>query len=440
MMNLHFEQDAPYWHRAVPLEESEGGPLPGKADIVVVGAGFTGLSCALELARLGRDVLVLDAKAPGFGASTRNGGMIGWGHRQSLSSLSKRYGEDAAKAILAEGPASLSFTLGLIEREGIDCEFQRTGRFLGAASPRHFESVRRDAEQVFQPLGVDCRVVPLEDQGEETAAEVYCGGVVFEDHGALHPGKFHAGLLAAARKAGVRVEGHAAVIGLAHGEGGWTITTARGVVGAGEIVYAANAYGGGFSEAFKRFQRRLLPIPSFLIATETLGENRIRALMPGGRCYVDTRSSHSYYRSSPDGTRILWGGRASLNPLPEPTAKQRLIQHMTSVFPSMQDVRIEECWTGFVAFTRDVIPHLGRMDGVWFAGGYCGSGVAMAPYLGWLLAQKIAATDRAGSAFDATAMGSFPPYRGAPWFLRGIELWHRWKDRRDGVLAPIDWR
>jgi len=439
-VTLHFEKDAPFWHQAAPLDERVGDELPGKVDIVIIGGGFTGLSCSLELARLGRNALVLEAKEPGFGASTRNGGMAGWGHRASLENLTKDYGEDAARAIMMEGPASLTFVLNLIKREGIECKLKNTGRFLAAASPKHFERLKREVETIFQPLGVACRVVQPEDQGEEIASDVYCGGVVFEDHCGLHPGLFHQGLLAAARTAGARVEGHAAVTGLSRTDEGWAVTTKRGSVSAKEVVFAANGYAAQFSKALKPFADSLLPLPSFIIGTERLGSNMVKALMPGGRMYVDTRSAHSYFRPSPDGDRILWGGRASLLPLNEQQATVRLRQHMTSIFPSLSDTKVETSWTGRIAYTRDGVAHLGQVNGIWYAGGYCGSGVAMAPYLGWRLAQKIAETQDASSPLDVTTLRRWPPQGLMPWGMRAFELWHRYKDRRDGVLAPIDYR
>ena len=433
----HFTPDAPYWHRAAPLEPPEDGPLPERVETVVIGAGFTGLGCALALAKAGREVLVLDAGSPGQGASSRNGGMIGWGHRADRDVLAKRYGEEAADGIVSLGPRSLAFLLNLIEREGIECDLQRTGRFLGAASPKHFDRIARQAETIFAPAGVRCRVVPKDEQGTEIATDSYVGGVLFEDHGAVHPAKLHAGMLAAARRAGARVEGKALVAGLRGGPGGWTVETPRGLVGADEVAFAANGYAARFSSALRSLAARLLPLPSFIVATEALGENRMKALMPGGRCYVDTRSSHSYYRPSPDGTRILWGGRASLTPIPEDQARERLRQHMLGIFPSLEDVALEEAWTGLIAYTRDGIPHVGRIDGLWYAGGYCGSGVAMAPFLGWQMGRRIAGLPDEAGCLDATAPARWPPYRGAPWFMRGVEAYYRWKDRRDGVIAPV---
>ncbi len=439
-MILHFDKDAPFWHQAAPLDRRENEALPKKADVVMIGGGFTGLSCALELARLGRDALVLDAKEPGYGASSRNGGMAGWGHRASFAKLTKSYGADAARGIMMEGPNSLAFVLDLIKREGIECEVKNTGRFVTAASPKHFEQLKHEVETIFKPFGVSCRIVEPEDQGDEIASEVYCGGVVFDDHCGLHPGLFHKGLLAATRKAGARVEGNAAVTHLERSDDGWHVTTARGMVEAREVVFAANGYAAQFSKALKPFANSLLPLPSFIIGTERLGENQVKALMPGGRMYVDTRSSHSYFRPSPDGERILWGGRASLLPLNEEQATRRLRQHMTSIFPSLSDTKIETSWTGRIAYTRDGIAQIGQLNGIWYAGGYCGSGVAMAPYLGWRIAQKIAKTSDAASPLDVTTFRRWPPQSLMPWGMRAFELWHRYKDRREGVLAPIDYR
>ncbi len=439
-MTLHFDDDAPYWHQAAPLDRYAGADLPREADVVIIGGGFTGLSCALELARLGREALVLDAKTPGFGASTRNGGMTGWGHRASFAKLKKQHGEEAARAIMLEGPASLAFVLNLIERENIECELKNTGRFLAAASPKHFENVKNEVETIFEPFGVPCRIVQPEDQGDEITTEVYCGGVVFEDHCGLHPGLFHKGLLAAVRKAGAQVEGQAAVAGLQRVGDRWRVSCARGTVVAREVVFAANGYAAQFSKALKPFADSLLPLPSFIIGTERLGANMVKALMPAGRMYVDTRSAHSYFRPSPDGERILWGGRASLLPLSEQQATRRLRQHMTSIFPALSDARVETSWTGRIAYTRDGIAHLGQINGIWYAGGYCGSGVAMAPYSGWRIAQKIAGTKEAASPLDVAELHRWPPQKLMPWGMHAFELWHRFKDRREGVLAPIDYR
>jgi glycine/D-amino acid oxidase-like deaminating enzyme len=153
----------------------------------------------------------------------------------------------------------------------------------------------------------------------------------------------------------------------------------------------------------------MLTLPSFLIATQRLGQNRVKALMPGGRMYVDTRSSHSYFRPSPDGERILWGGRASLTPLVEATATDRLRRHMSSVFPELADTGIDDSWTGRIAYSRD--------------------GVA-----------QIAGTDEAASPFDVTRLRGWPPSSLMPLGIRAFELWHRYKDRREGVLAPIAYR
>jgi glycine/D-amino acid oxidase-like deaminating enzyme len=439
-VTLHFAEDAPYWHREAPLDSAEAQPIAEKADVAIIGGGFTGLSCALELARLGRSVVVLEAREPGFGASTRNGGMLGWGHRADLSKLEQRYGAEAARAIMAEGPVSLAFTLGLMEREGIDCDLQHTGRFLAAASPRHFNKIRRDVETVFQPMGVACRVVEPQDQGAEISTQVYCGGAVFDAHHAVHPGKFHRGLLAAALRSGAKIASQAAVTEIERSGEGWRVETVRGEVTAREVVFAANGYAAQFSKALKPFADTMLTLPSFLIATQRLGQNRVKALMPGGRMYVDTRSSHSYFRPSPDGERILWGGRASLTPLVEATATDRLRRHMSSVFPELADTGIDDSWTGRIAYSRDGVAQIGKLNGIWYAGGYCGSGIAMAPFQGWRLAQKIAGTDEAASPFDVTSLRGWPPSSLMPLGIRAFELWHRYKDRREGVLAPIAYR
>src|SRR5262249_28385681 len=162
---------------------------------------------ALTLAQAGRAVSVIDAGPPGFGASTRSGGMVGHGHRLSYATLERRYGRPKAKAIVGEGRAALDFTICLMEREGIAARFWRVGRFRGCATAADYESNAREAERLRE-LGVPCDVVPRAEQHREIASDLYHGGVVFPAHGGLHPGLFHAGLLASARRAGAKLVGY----------------------------------------------------------------------------------------------------------------------------------------------------------------------------------------------------------------------------------------
>lgn len=425
----------PFWHEAAPPEPPSGAAPPAEAEVLIVGAGYTGLSAALALAEAGRAAVVLEAGPPGAGASTRNGGMIGWGHRASIASLARRYGEAQATAMLREARLSLAFTLELIARLPGEVMYRRTGRFLGAGSPRHFARLARWAETEAPRLGMQAEVVPRAGQGAHIATELYHGGIWFSQHGGLHPALFHRALLAAVRQAGARVIDHCPVTAVTGGPGAWRVRHGGGETRARELVFAGNGYTGGGRGAFGALARRLMPIPSTIIATEPLGAERMAELIPGGAMIVETRSFHSYFRPCPWGERILYGGRASLVEMDEAASARRLRDYMLSVWPGLAEVRLTHSWKGFVAFTFDSVPHVGQLGGVWHACGYNGSGVAMAPYLGWRLAQKILGTDRGATGFDPAPFATRPFYGGNPWFLRLVEAYYRVRDRIEGVRA-----
>lgn len=423
----------PFWHEAAPPEAPSGIEAPERVDTVIVGSGYTGLSCALALAEAGRSVAVIEKGPPGAGASTRNGGMIGWGHRASIAKLARRYGEKQATEMLREARLSLDFTTKLIDSLPGDAMHKQTGRYLGAGSQQHFERLRAFAEKDAPRLGMDAQIVPRSEQDQYISSDLYQGGVYMTQHGGLHPALFHKALLAQARTKGAAIVDHTPVERIVGTDGNWAVYHEHGVTRAKTLVYAGNGYTGGGKGPFKDMAKRLVPIPSYIIATEVLGNNRIKAMFPTESMIVETRSQHSYFRPDPWGERILYGGRASLNDIPERWSTGRMRDIMLSVFPDLGDVKLTHSWKGFVAFTFDGAPHIGQAEGIWYACGYNGSGVAMAPYLGWRLAQKLLGTDQGTTAFDPVPLAKQPLYGGNPWFLGMVESWMRLKDLWQGV-------
>jgi glycine/D-amino acid oxidase-like deaminating enzyme len=329
---------------------------------------------------------------------------------------------------MREGFAALDFTTRLIAEEGIECAYVRCGRFRGAWTAAHYDEMAREIETQRKLLGLDADIVAPADVRAEVATDRYRGGVIFNQHGGLHPALFHTGLLERAEGAGARVIGHTAVTGIQPSNDGVDIQTGRCRIRARDVLIATNGYAPGAGGE----REGVVGMPSFLIATEELGQNRVRSLIPSGRMIVETRAAHCYYRASPDGKRIVLGGRAALHPVPPEEAAARLRAYLVGLFPSLSDVAVTHAWSGNVAMTRSGHPSIGGHDHVWHAMGCNGSGVAMMPYLGWRAAQKILGTAEGGTAFDGL------PYR--PWPLRAlyplgmplVSWWWRLKDRREG--------
>lgn len=416
----------PYWWDAAPREpEPQGLVLPERCDVAIIGGGYAGLSAGLTLARAGRSVVVLEAGPPGFGASSRSGGMIGHGHRLSYTKLIERYGPEKARALIREGMASLAFAKDLVARENIDADLKVSGRMRGAWTEADYATMGREAEALQRDLGLPVDVLSKADVRREMAADCYQGGLLFQSHGGVHPAKFQQGLLAVARAAGVLVAGHTPVTGVSRQGSDFLVQTSRGPLRAAAVIATTNGYTG---KATPDLARRLVGIPSFLIATEPLGANRVASLIPNGRMIVETREKHLYYRPSPDGTRIVLGGRAALHPIPLEEAAGRLMKELRAIFPSLGETAVSHVWTGNVAMTRSDLPGIGQRDGIWYALGCNGSGVALMPYLGHKLALKVLGEKEGATAFDDIPFTAVPFYNGTAWFRPLMTWWFRAKD------------
>lgn len=416
----------PYWWDDAPLAELPDRSPPSTVDVLVIGSGYTGLNAALCTARGGRETLVLEANAPGWGCSTRNGGQVSTSVKGSFKELARAHGPDAAANILSEGHNALAWLGDFVGTEAIDCGFHVSGRFHAAHNPRAYEQLARGLSANDGGPKVEAHLVPRSEQLDELGSEAYHGGVVFSKHACLHPGQYHAGLLSRVLEAGATVIAHCPVTSIEKNGAGFRVETARGPVQARDVVVATNGYTQG---ATPWHQRRVIPIGSYIIATEPLAPELMNRLMPRNRITSDTRRVVYYYRPSPDRTRILFGGRVSAGETDPRISAPRLHRDLVGIFPELAGARVSHSWMGFVAYTFDALAHTGVQDGMHYAMGYCGSGVSMASYLGMRTGQKVLGLAEGRTGFDEVVFKTRPLYTGTPWFLPASVMYYRWRDR-----------
>ena len=424
----------PYWWEAYRPEIGELADVPRETRVAIVGAGYAGLSAALELVRSGIDAVVLEAHELGFGASTRNGGAVSGGVNVGKSFTGKTFEveRDQAERMLSDASDAFALIDRLISEEKIDCFWEKPGRFVGAWTRQHFQWQTKRLALLNEVAQSGASVVPRERQREEIASDYYFGGMVVQRSGKLHPALYYKGLLDACRRRGVTICGKATVTGMDRLGGGWQVKTARGAVAAGDVVIATNGYTGSLTPALRR---RVVPIASHIIATEELPSDLARSLIPKSRTLSDTKRVLCYYRMSPDGRRMVFGGRARFTQVDATVSAPILYRYMTDRFPQLRGARITHAWTGNVAFTLDALPHIGQRDGLYFCLGCNGSGIAMMTYLGWQAARKIAGFANYACSFDRAKFPDHPLYSGNTWFLPVVGGWYRLRDRLDRLVS-----
>lgn len=423
------------WHPNSDLSQDP----PAKTDVLVVGAGYAGLSTALEIARSGGEVTVLERGDFGIGASTLSGGAVSGG-----TSIGKGFSGKSAvqasqmdaqmSAMLHDAGESLKQVETVIQREGIECHWHLRGRFVGAFTPGHYAELAKKVAAYNQAAEAGTSMVPAERQREEIDSDYYHGGMVVERSGQLHPAMYYGGLLAATARAGAKLCANTDAERIQRKPGGgFTVSTSRGLIEAGEVVIATNGYTGDVTPNLKR---RLVPVASHIIATEELPEDLAKSLIPKGRTISDSKRVLCYYRLSPDGKRVIFGGRARFTQVPPEVSAPVLHRYMTDRWPQLKGYKVTHAWTGNVAFAFDYLPHMGQDNGMHYVMACNGSGVAMMSYLGYQTGRKILdGSTSPVNAFDGREFPTVPFYGGTPWFLPLVGSWYRTRDWMDRKAA-----
>src|SRR6266496_134251 len=407
-----------YWLTTVSMPSGTPGELPPRVDVAIVGAGFTGLSAARALAKHGISVAVLESNTIGWGASSRNGGMVLTGMKLDVGTLATRYGIETARRMYSASLASIDLVEQIVREENIDCDFSRCGHLEVACKQSHFDSYARSAEVIARDFNHQLRIVPRHELSAEIGSAIYFGGLVDETSAGLNPARYVAGLGQAALRTGANIYESVRVQKITRTSGGdFQIETTRGNILARDVLIATSGYTSSTTPAL---QKKVIPIGSFIITTGPLPDSLARELSPRNRMIYDSKYYLHYYRLTPD-NRMLFGGRAAFFPETKSTVRRSaeiLCHGMIKVFPQLKGTRVEFAWGGTLDFCFDTMPHAGQSDGMYYALGYAGHGVAMATYLGTKIAERIAAGNDeipfAGIPFPGAPMGL---YNGKPWFL-----------------------
>jgi gamma-glutamylputrescine oxidase len=388
-------------------------PLKGSAtaDVVVLGGGIAGCSTALHLAQRGYRVVVLEARFIGYGASGRSGGQTIFGLAASQQSIASQVGKDNARRLFDMSVEALDLTQSLIREHRIDCDYH-PNHIHAAIKARHVDELEQWAREMRDDYGYDSpRMLDRAALAEHLNSDRYLAGLLDPRSGHLHPLKFTQGIARAAEAAGAVIHENSEVLRYEDGPQ-VRVHTENGTVTASHLVLCGNAYIGRVAP---RLARRILGVGTYIIATEPLGEERVRSLLPSNAAVADINWILDYFRRSDD-HRMLFGGRVSYSSVQPLHLAEGMRKRMVKVFPSLADAKVAYAWGGYLDITMSRAPDFGRLaPNVFYLQGFSGHGVTLTGLAGKLVAEAVAGTAERFDVFTRIPHRDFP---GGPVFRR----------------------
>ena len=422
-----------YWNDSLlALHAAQRQSLPTQVDVAIVGGGFTGLSAALALAQRGASVVVLEAGATvAAEASGRNGGHVNNGLAVDYADVAARVGVDKARSWYHAYDAAVDTVERVVRQESIDCDFLRHGKLKLATKDYQMDALRRSAERlVADGVDTDVEVLDAAQVRSEVQSEHFRGGLLYKRSAQMHMGRFANGLAQAALRHGAQIHTATTVNSVQRVSGQvHHLHTGRGEVRANQVLLATGASRHGSYGSFGWLRRRIVPIGSFMVVTEPLGEERANALLAERRTYTTIANIHNYFRLTPD-HRLLFGGRARFaisSPQSDAASGEILRAGLAAMFPQLGRVRLDYCWGGLVDVTQDRLPHAGERDGLFYSTGYSGHGTQMSVHMGECMA-AVMAGDASANPWEGRHWPAIPGHFGPPWFLPAVGMYFRLKD------------
>ena len=406
-----------------PFEQATGALV---SDVCIVGAGFTGLSAALHLAKAGYDVILLDAHRVGFGASGRNGGQVGTGQRVDQRALEKMVGKDRAKDLWQLSLESVQLVRDLIAAHGMDCGFTE-GIIHADHRARFVPESHAYAERLQRDYGYDrIRPVGLEEMRSLVGSDAYHGGTLDMGGGHIHPLHYAFGLAKAAAASGVRIFERSRVTSITESSPA-KITTDEAEITASHVILACNGYLGRLHD---KIAARVMPINNFIVATEPLDEGQARALISDDHAVADSKFVINYFRLSEDRRMLFGGGESYGYRFPRDIAGL-VRKPMLEIYPQLEGIRIDYAWGGTLGITMNRMPHFARLHGnILSVSGYSGHGVAMATIGGKLAADVISGQAEKFDLMASVPTGRFPGGITLRWPLLVLAMvWFSLRDR-----------
>jgi gamma-glutamylputrescine oxidase len=410
-MRLSFPPARSYYAAADPSPERDALRGEIRADVCVLGGGIAGCSAALHLAKRGYKVALLEARGVGYGASGRSGGQTIFGLAVSQQKLVAQVGRDDAHRLFALSIEALDLTQSLIREYAIDCDYHPNHVHV-AVKPRHVTELTQWSRELHEDYAYESvRMLSRDELQSQVRSDRYLAGLIDTRSGHLHPLKYTQGLARAAEAAGAVIYESSEV--LRYEEGSEVrVHTAQGTIRCAHLVLCGNAYIGAVAPALAR---RILGVGTYIIATEPLGEERARNLLPTNAAVADINWILDYFRRSQD-HRLLFGGRVSYSSVQPPRLAESMRKRMMRVFPALEQVKVAYAWGGYLDITMSRAPDFGRLAGnVYYFQGFSGHGVALAGLAGQLAAEAIAGTAERFDVFGRIPHRDFP---GGPLFRR----------------------